>query len=46
MGALDIRVEKTEMAKDLEKQCRERKLYIGGNLLRELQNTRRAYENH
>jgi len=43
---IQIDVEHFEIAKELEKECRERKLYIGGNLLRELQNTRRAYENH
>ena len=43
---IQIDAEHFEIAKELEKECRERKLYIGGNLLRELQNTRRAYENH
>jgi hypothetical protein len=33
-------------AKDLEKRCRELKLYIGGNLLTELQNTLRHNENN
>jgi hypothetical protein len=43
---IPIDMEHYEMAKELEKQCRERKIYIGGHLLRELQNIRKTYENN
>lgn len=42
---IQVDAEYFETAKELEKQCRERKLYIGGSLLQELRNTLKSYEN-
>ena len=42
---IQVDAEYFENAKELEKECRERKLYIGGSLLQELRNTLKSYEN-
>lgn len=43
---ITIDADQYDNAKELEKRCRELKLYIGGNLLTELQNTLRHNENN
>jgi hypothetical protein len=43
---IQVNAEHFDMAKELEKECRERKLYIGGNLLDELRIIMKSYENN